>query len=107
MTTETVARIAAIHIPVPAKAWPVEVRKWAYQPGSPFAVSVSCPVMALAVRLEGNSQMIASKSQMAAQASSDPVPPRRPRPAAEDPAPVRRRSSAPSALGHTRTPRSM
>jgi len=41
MTTETVARIAAIEIPVPAKACPVDVRKWAYHPGSPFAVSVN------------------------------------------------------------------
>ena len=35
MTSDTAARMTATQMPAPTKAWPKEVSRWAYQPGSP------------------------------------------------------------------------
>ena len=107
MTSDTTARMTATQTPAPTKAWPKDVSRWAYQPGSPFAVSAIWFAMEFPVRLNGNIQMSASNSQMAAHTSNAPVPPKRPRAAADDSVPTAWRSAVSSDFGHTIRPRRM
>ncbi len=104
MSSERAAKMTAIQMPAPVNVWPNDRRKWAYQSGSPLAVSAICVVMLLATRLAGNIQSTASKTQMAAQTASAPDEPSRLRPAADEANPTGP-SDAVSDLGQMRTAR--
>jgi hypothetical protein len=107
MTMDAAASMTATQTPAPVKAWPNELRKWAYHPGSPMEVARIWLAMALPVRLNGSIHRIASKTQMAAHATMAPVAPKIPRPAAEESTPKRTWSGAGSALGQTMMPSRM
>ena len=66
MTSEVAASRTATQTPAPVKAWPKEVSRWAYQPGSPLAVAAIWLLMALPLRLKGSIHKMAPKTQMAA-----------------------------------------
>src|SRR6185437_1594990 len=88
MRREAAAKMTAIQMPAPVKAWPNDRRKWAYQPGSPPAASVIWSAMLPGVRLAGNIHRTASNAQTSAQAARAPDGPSWLRPAADDPKPV-------------------